>query len=684
MRRLFAMAALAGLFGVAHADEGMWTFDNFPSERVRKAHGFAPDKEWLDHVRLSSVRLAGGCSGSIVSSSGLVMTNHHCSRSCIQQLSTPEKDLMTDGYFAATQNDELRCPEIELNQLVGISDVTDKVTEATKGKSGAQFTDAQKAEMSRIEKGCATTDTVRCDVVTLYNGGRYHLYKYKRFQDVRLVFAPEAEIAHFGGDPDNFMFPRYSLDVSFLRIYEGGAPVKTDEYLSWSPTGPKEGDLAFVSGHPGGTSRLFTTAQLEYERDVALPERLLWLARERGMLGEFQHRSAESRRISTSALLGVENSYKGGLGRLQALLDKSFFAGRVAAEKEFRGKIEADHAKRAAYGDAFDAIAQAKRRERELRKPYSLVEQQRGFASTLMAHARTLVRAAAELPKPNEERLREYADSRLPALKQRLFSKAPIYDELEVLNLTFALSRLREELGPDDPLVRKVLGRESPEDLAATLVKGTGLRDTAARKELFDGGQSAVNGSTDPMIALMRMIDPDARAIRKTYEDEVESVLKKNGELLAKARFELYGTGAYPDATFTLRLSYGTVKGFETDGRKVAPLTRFAGLFDRDTGKVPFSLPESWLSARSGLNLETPMNFCTDNDIIGGNSGSPVIDKEGRVSGLIFDGNIYSLGGDYGFDESVNRAVAVHSAALLEALKKVYGAKRIVDEIMPH
>ena len=333
MRRLFVIAALAGLLGVAHADEGMWTFDNFPSDRVRQAHGFGPDKDWLDHVRLSSVRLAGGCSGSIVSATGLVMTNHHCARSCIQQLSTPGKDLMADGFFAATAGDEVRCPEIELNQLVDISDVTERVGAATRGQSGRQFNDAQRAEMSRIEKGCATSDTLRCDVVTLYNGGRYHLYKYRRFQDVRLVFAPEAAIAHFGGDPDNFMFPRYNLDAAFLRIYEDGAPAKMDHHLSWSPDGPKEGDLAFVSGHPGSTSRLFTVAQLEYERDVALPDRLLWLAQERGMLKEFQNRGAEARRISTPALLRVENSFKGGRGRLQALLDKSFFAGRVAQER---------------------------------------------------------------------------------------------------------------------------------------------------------------------------------------------------------------------------------------------------------------------------------------------------------------------------------------------------------------
>ncbi|HEY3176877.1 MAG TPA: S46 family peptidase [Candidatus Polarisedimenticolia bacterium] len=682
MRRLIAVAVLAGAVGLAHADEGMWTFDNFPSDKVKAKYGFAPDQRWLDHVRLSSVR-TGGCSGSVVSQNGLVMTNHHCARSCVQQLSTPEKDYMTVGFYAGTAQEEARCPEMEVNQLTAITDVTERVNSATRGLTDKKYNETLKAEMSRIEKECSAGDTVRCDVVTLYHGGRYHLYKYRRYQDVRLVFAPEGDIAHFGGDPDNFMFPRYCLDVSFLRVYDNGQPARMDEYLRWSPTGPKDGDLAFVPGNPGSTSRLYTVAELEYERDVTLPRRLLRLAEERGMLTEFQNRGAEQKRISTSRLLGVENTYKGSLGRFEALLDKAFFSGKVAEEGAFRASIEADPARRAVYGGAWDAIARAKQQQRRIQKRYSMVEGAAGFSSSLMGHARTLVRAASELPKPNEERLREYGDSRLPGIKQRLFSAAPIYDELEIASLTFSLTKLREDLGPDDPLVKKVLGRESPADLAASLIKGTRLKDIAFRKQLFEGGMAAIDATDDPVIRLARLVDPDARAMRKQFEDEIESVLKKNDELIARAQFEVYGTGAYPDATFTLRLSYGQVKGFEADVVPVAPLTRMAGLFDRATGKDPFALPESWLKARPSLDLNTPMNFSTTNDIIGGNSGSPVVDKEGRVSGLIFDGNIYSLGGDYGFVESVNRSVAVHSAALLEALDKVYGARRILDEIRP-
>jgi peptidase S46-like protein len=688
MKRMIALGLLACAAAVAaaRADEGMWTFDNFPSGDVKAKYGFAPDKQWLEQVRLASVRLAGGCSGSIVSDNGLVMTNHHCARSCIQQNSTKEKDLMSAGFYAGKPADELKCPEIEVNQLLAITDITDRMNAATKGLSDKPYNDALKAEMSRAEKECSIDDKTRCDAVTLYHGGRYHLYKFRRFQDVRLVFAPEGDIAHFGGDLDNFMFPRYCLDVSFLRLYDNGAPVKTDHYLKWSTAGPEDGDLAFVPGNPGSTRRLFTVAELEFERDVALPQRLMRLAEERGMLTEFAQRGPEQDRISTSRRLSVENSYKGYRGRYEALLDKDFFKAKIAEEQAFRAQIDADAAKRAAYGGAWDAIAAAKEAERKIRKRYGMLEGAgglTGFQSTLFEQARTLVRAADELPKPNEQRLSEFADSKLPALKQKLFSSAPIYDEFEIQTLTFSLTKLHEALGPDDPLLKKLFGKSSAREVATTLVSGSQLKDIAVRKRLLDGGKVAIDASDDAMIKMARFVDPDTRAVRKQYEDEIESVLKKNDESIARANFEIHGTGTYPDATFTPRVSYGTVKGFAADGVAVMPITRMAGLYDRATGEDPFVLPDSWLKARASVDLNTPMNFSTTNDIIGGNSGSPVVDQQGRVGGLIFDGNIYSLGGDYGYDVSVNRAVAVHSAALLEALDKVYHAARIVDEIRP-
>jgi hypothetical protein len=661
--------------------EGMWLLNDFPSEKLGKRFGFAPTKEWLDHVRLSSVRLARGCSGSIVSPNGLVMTNHHCAHHCIEQLSSAKKDFVASGFYAKTPADEVKCPDVEVNELVDISDVTDRVTSATKGLADREFAEKQKAAIAEIEKACATGDDVRCDVVSLYHGGRYHLYKYKRFQDVRLVFAPEFSVAFFGGDPDNFMFPRYDLDVSFLRIYENGKPLETKNHFGWSPSGPKEGDLTFVSGNPGSTSRNLTVAELAYIRDVALPTRLLRLAEMRGLMTEFQARGPEQKRISNATLFGIENAFKALKGRQAALLDPELFGAKERAERELRAKVEADPAMKAKYAAAWDAIARAEQRMREIRVPYQQLEQGLGFWSDLFDDARSIVRAADELPKPNEKRLREFGDSHLPAVKQELFSTAPIYDELEILKLTHSLTKLREELGPDDPVVAKVLGARSPAEVATALVHGTKLKDPKVRKALFDGGKPAVDASKDPMILLAKSIDADARAVRTTYEDEVEGVVKKNDELVARAKFDLYGTSVYPDATFTLRLSYGVVKGWDENGKHVSPFTTMGGAFARATGQDPFALPKSWIAAKSKLNLATPLDFCTTNDIIGGNSGSPVIDQDARIVGLIFDGNIHSLGGDYAFDPKMNRAVAVDSAALLEALDKVYGASRIVADL---
>lgn len=661
--------------------EGMWLLNDFPSERLGKQFGFAPSKEWLDHVRLSSVRLARGCSGSIVSPNGLVMTNHHCAHHCIEQLSSAKKDFVASGFSAKTAADEVKCPDVEVDELTDITDVTEKVTSATEGLKDREFVEKQKATIAGIEKACATGKDVRCDVVSLYHGGRYHLYEYKRFQDVRLVFAPEFATAFFGGDPDNFMFPRYDLDVSFLRIYENGKPLETKNYFRWSPSGPKEGDLTFVAGHPGSTSRNLTVAELAYIRDVALPERLLRLAEMRGLLTEFQTRGPEQRRISNATLFGVENALKALKGRHAALLDPELFGAKERAERELRAKVDADPAMKKRYGGAWEAIERAKQRLRQIHVRYNQLEVGIGFWSALFDDARVLVRAADELPKPNGERLRELGDSHLPALEQELFSTAPIYPEFEILKLTHSLTKLREALGPDDPVVAKVLGKKSPREVATAVVRGTKLGDPKVRKALFDGGKKAIDASTDPMILLAKSIDADARAVRTTYEDEVEGIETKNDELVARAKFDVYGTSVYPDATFTLRLSYGVVKGWEENGKPVAPFTTMGGAFDRATGQDPFALPKSWLSAKSKLNLATPLDFCTTNDIIGGNSGSPVIDADARIVGLIFDGNIHSLGGDYAFDPKLNRAVAVDSAAIVEALEKVYGASRVVGEL---
>ncbi len=681
MHKVLALA-LAAVPLIAAADEGMWTFDAFPSDKVQASYAFRPTQQWLDHARLASARLAGGCSASFVSRDGLVLTNHHCAHSCIEELSTSNHDYVKTGFQARTLADEKRCPAVEVNQLVRIQDVTTRVRGATRNLSGEAFEKALRGEMARIEKKCQTSAQLRCDVVTLYQGGLYHLYTYRRFQDVRLVFAPEFAIAFFGGDPDNFEFPRYDLDFSFLRVYENGKPASMKDWFGWSARGAQPGELTFVSGNPGGTDRALTVSQLEYQRDVVLPDRLIRLAELRGLLTGFQMLGPEQKRISTDVLFYTENSLKALRGRLQALHAPDFFRSKIAAEQALRAEIAKSPEKAKLYLPAFDDVARAQVRLRQIRLPLNSLEL--AFqGGRLFAIARDLVRAAAERPKPNEERLREYRDSNLPALTQRLFSGAPIYPDLERLLLSFSLTKMREALGPDDPAVRKILGKESPDDVARRVIGGTRLADVTVRRRLWDGGAQAVSASDDPLIAFAKTMDPDARAIRKTWENEVDAVVKHAHELIAEARFAVQGRSTYPDATFTLRLSYGQVKGWKEDSKEVQPFTTLAGAFERATGRDPFALPESWLAAKGKLDLATRFDFVTTNDIIGGNSGSPLFDRDARIVGLVFDGNIHSLGGDYGFDEATNRTVAVHSSAIVEALDKIYGAKRLLAELQP-
>ncbi|WP_257453965.1 S46 family peptidase [Archangium lipolyticum] len=680
MTRLLAVLLLL-VAGLARADEGMWTFNNFPADVVKARYGFAPDKAWLEKVRLSAARLAGGCSASFVSPNGLVMTNHHCVSDCVQQLSTAKSDYIAKGFYAATAQQERQCPAMEVNKLLEISDVTEAVTKATQGKEGAAFRDAQRAEIARLEKACATATDVRCDVVTLYQGGMYNLYKYQRFQDVRLVFAPEEAIAFFGGDPDNFEFPRYAYDVSFVRVYQDGKPAKLDHWLRWSPKGAQEGELTFVAGHPGSTSRLATVAQLLFQRDYSVPERLLVLAELRGLLNEFQKRGPELSRIANALKLEMENSYKAQVGRREALVDRDFFAKKVAEEQKLRDWVKAEPGRQKRFGQAWDEIARATDVLRDMRIRLRLLEQRAGAESDLFDYARLLIRSAEERSKPNEQRLEEYAEARRPQLEQVLFSPAPVYPQLEEALLSFYLTKLREQLGPDDPVVKKVLGKQSPEALARKLVAGTKLASPQVRRQLYQGGPEALRASKDPMLELVRSLDEEARAIRDRYEQQVASVFDRNGELIARARFEAYGTSAYPDATFTLRLSFGQVKGYVEEGRTVEPFTRFAGLYERATGEDPFRLPASWVQARTRLELQTPFDFVSTNDIIGGNSGSPIFNKDAEIVGIVFDGNIQSLGGEYGFDESVNRTVSVHSQGIVEGLRDVYNARRLLEEL---
>jgi hypothetical protein len=678
MTLLLCAAALPAL-----AAEGMWTLDNLPTAALRQRYGFAPDAAWVDKVMQASVRLAGGCSGSFVSAEGLVMTNHHCAAPCIDQLSSAQVDRSAAGFLARTRDEELRCPEIELNRLEQIVDVTDRVRQATAGRDGTAFQAALDAVRADLTRACKKDDAAtRCDLVTLYHGGQYRLYRYHRFDDVRLVWAPESDIANFGGDPDNFNFPRYDLDVSMLRAYEHGRPAVVRDFLRLKPAGAQPGELTFVLGHPGHTDRQLTVAQLETLRDRLAVETLPRGSELRGLLIQYGRGGAEPLRTSLNDLFYLENSVKVWRGQLQALSEPSFWAARREAEQRLVAFVASRPELKAQVGDPWSAIAVAQQRARELWRPYRLLSRGDAFATSYFRYARLLVRGAAERAKPDAERLREFAEAGLPEQEQLLASSAPVYPALEAAKLGWSLSKLREGLGADDALVRRVLGKEAPDALAARWVTATRLGEPAERMRLWRGGQAAIDASNDPFIRLAIEVDAASREIRSRYESEVEAVEQKNSERIAAASFAQTGTGAYPDATFTLRLSYGEVRGWNERGMPVPPYTEVAGVFARATGADPFRLPPSWLAAEPRLDPRQRFNFVTTNDIIGGNSGSPMIDRHADIVGLVFDGNLASLGGSYAYDESVNRAVAVHPGVLVEALRKVYDAGFLADELL--
>jgi len=677
--------------GAVWADEGMWTFNQFPSAKVQAAYGFAPGADWLQRLQRASVRIAGGCSASLVSPDGLVMTNHHCARLCIQNLSGLRgQDFNRDGFVARTRADEPRCPGMEMNQLVQIEDVTQAVQSATRDVAPERFDAVQKATMARIEKQCAQSEDWRCDVVTLFQGGQYQLYKYRRLQDIRLVFAPEDAIAFFGGDPDNFNFPRYDLDVTFLRIYAAnGKAWQTPDYLPFAKTGVQDGELVFVSGNPGSTSRGLTLAQFADLRDHVLPQRLMRLSQDRGWISEYQQRGPEQLRHSNGDLFSVENTLKALTGRHDALADTAFWASLQRKEAALRAQVAAKPQWATAYGDVWDQVAALTERQQALRKHHDTLRDT--YGSSLLSMARSIWRQAQEKTKPNDERLPEFSDARLPQLAQAVLSNAPIDLEFETAKLSYGLTRLRAELGADHALVKQLLGERSPQQVARQLVQGTRLHELQTdangnptgglRKTLWEASAATLAASEDPLLRFVAAYDPQARAARKAFEEQVQGPLKKQQERLAQARFAVYGDSDYPDATFTLRLSYGRVQGWSEGGVSVPPFTDFAGAYRRHTGAEPFALPPTWLRQRQRVTMSTPFNLVSSNDIIGGNSGSPMVNRALEVVGLVFDGNIHSLGGDYGYEGARNRTVAVHSQALLEALDHIYPAAHIAAEI---
>jgi len=690
MHRLYSPTSLAALVacgaflaGVpSRADEGMWTFDNPPLKQLQQKYGFTPTREWLDHVRLSSVRLNDGGSGSFVSPHGLLLTNHHVARGQLQKNSTKERDYIQDGFYAATPGEEMKSPDLEVNVLVSIEDVTARVVSALEtAKTPEEEFAARKAAIAEIERDSQQKTGLRSDVVTLYQGGEYWLYRYKKYNDVRLVFAPEQQIAFFGGDPDNFTYPRYDLDMALFRVYENGHPLETKDYLKWNPRGAADNELVFVSGHPGSTARLDTVAQLEYLRDVEEPMNIKLLKSRLAVLKQYSALGPEQARQAATMIFGLENSFKLGEGSYKGLLDAAIMAKQRREEEDFKAKVMGNPQWKAAYGGAWDAIAEAEKKEAGGIQDefFHLLNSQ--YATIAM----NIVQYVAEVKKPDGERLAAYRESQLDSLKYRMFSPAPIYPAFEIARITGALEDSLAALGPSDPFLRIVLDGRTPKEVAEALVNGTKLADAGVRRKLVDGGQAAVAASDDAMIVLARKLDPMRRESIKWSEDNVSSVLQRAGEQLGKARFAVYGKTTYPDATFTLRLSYGQVQGYAMNGTKAPYKTTFYGLYDRARSfdfEGPFALPTRYREGRDKLDLTTPLDFVTTNDVVGGNSGSPVIDAKGEIVGLVFDGNIESLIGDFVYDGAANRTVAVHTAAMTEALRKLYNAAALVKELL--
>jgi len=680
---IFLIAFLLALPIVA--DEGMWLFNRPPRNLLEQRYKFDPSPAWLDHLQKSSIRFNNGGSGSFVSPDGLILTNHHVGLDCLGKLSTAQHDYVTTGFHAKTRAEEVKCVDLELNVLMSIEDVTQRVNAAvTPGVSASDAQQARRAVMNTIEKESLDKTGLRSDVVTLYQGAEYHLYRYKKYTDVRLVFAPEVAIAFFGGDPDNFEYPRYDLDIAVFRAYENGQPAKIDNYLRFSPTGPKDGDLVLISGHPGRTNRLNTVEHLQFFRDYTYPFTLNLLRRREVLLDTYSERSAENERRAHDEVFGIKNSRKAYVGRIAGLQDPVVMQQKTNSEAALRQKVTGDPQLNAAYGDAWQIVHNAFAAYQPFMTEYRFVEGGTAFNSRLFGIARSLVRLAEESQKPNAERLREYRQSNLASLKLQLYSEAPIYEDLETVTLADSLSHWMEAVGAENPLVKQVLNGKSPNDRASELIRTTKLRTVSERKSLGEAGKAIADASNDPLIQVARIIDPRARELRKMYETQVDEPLTQAYSKVANAIFKAMGGETYPDATFTLRLAFGTVKGYEENGKAIPWSTTMAGTYEHAAehkNQDPFSVPQSWMTKKAAIKGSTPFDFVSTADIIGGNSGSPVVNRAGEFVGIIFDGNLQSLPWDYQFDDRVGRAVAVDSAAILEALRHVYAATNVVSEL---
>jgi hypothetical protein len=698
VRNCFYSAFLCSIFipcltDRAFGDEGMWLYNAPPLKQLKEKYHFEPPRQWLDHLQKASVRFNSGGSGSFVSPNGLVITNHHVGADALQKFSDEQHNYLREGFYAKTRAEEKKCVDLELNVLMSIEDVTARVNTAVKPEmTSEQATNTRKAVIATIEKESKDKTGLRSDVITLYQGGAYHLYRFKRYDDVRLVFAPEQQIAFYGGDPDNFEYPRFDLDICIFRVYENGQPAKIDNYLKLNPRGPSDGELTFVSGHPGKTDRQLTLDELADMRDRELPRILGMFKRREVLLHSFGERTFENARRVRDDYYSVQNNRKRYDGYLAGLLDPQIWQSLQTREQTLRDAISRDPKLNSPAG-AFELIRKAQAEIAsnapvydylEVERPkFGVYRQPRAFYSTLFKYARLLVRAADERAKPNAERLEEFRDSSRESLELELFSTEPIYDDAELLTLTDSLTDFANAFGASHPLVKMVLGGKSPAERASELIKGTQLKDVAFRKRLYAGGKAALDAAHDPMIDIARAVDANAQQAKKIFETQ-EEIKKQAYAEIAKTRFALEGTSNYPDATFTLRLSYGTVLGYEENGKQIPAFTNFQGLYDRAPehgNKPPFDLPQRWIEKKNKVALTTPFNFVSDADIIGGNSGSPVVNKAGEFVGIIFDGNIQSLVLDCIFTDKQGRAVSVDSAAIIEALRNVYDAQPLVDEL---
>jgi hypothetical protein len=684
MRQIHLTVVLAFLTAAqpGRAEEGMWLINRFPKEAVKQKYGVTVTDSFLQNLQMSSVRFNSGGSGSFVSPNGLLFTNHHVGAECIYKVSTKENDYMKDGFHARRTADEKACPDLEVNVLLKIESVTEKVNEGVAAQTApAEANRIRQANITRIESACNKATGNRCDVVTLYSGGQYDLYEYKKYTDVRLVFAPEESIAAFGGDPDNFTFPRFCLDFALFRAYENGKPVQPKHFLKWAKAGAKDGELIFVSGHPGRTDRLATVAELEFQRDVTQPYALETLNKLADRLLAFGATDAENKRIARDLLASVQNGFKARSGFQRGLLDPELMRLKRDAESRLRKAVADDPMKQKEFGRIWDEIAAYVDEYRAFYLEFSLLERAPAGGSELFGLARMINRYVAEKPKPNAERLRGYSDSALPALEMAMYSTAPVYPALEEVVLTEWMNRLVEKLGARHPLVQKILAGRTPEAAASYYVKGSKLADVAERKKLT-AAADALAASRDTMIELARLLDDNGRALQKRFEDKVEAVQGASASKIARARFAVYGANEYPDATFTLRVTYASVKGYTNAAGKAVPwATNFSGLYARATGQEPFALPPSWLKAKPALRLQTPFNFVSTADTHGGNSGSPTVNVRGELVGILFDGNIEGLPNQYLYRDTMERSVHVATQGIVESLRKVYGATAIIKEI---